>query len=151
MGLPSNRIELLNLLASCLGLDSHEKIDKANIKTINSQILKLMMDENMSYAQIGYCIQYYCETLKQKIQILYGISFVGKIKTEALAAFQRDQRLEQERSFAAKQAAEQMKSTEQKVINIVYVDKKTVSRKLKQLSYENINLNEEADDGNDQN
>jgi hypothetical protein len=150
MELPSNRIELLNLLAGCLGLDSHEKIDKANIKTINSQILKLMMEEKMSYAEIGYCIQYYCSVLKQKIQILYGISFVGKIKTEALASFQREKALEQERSLAAREAAEQIKNGEQTVINIVYVDKKPIPRKLKQLSYETIKLDEEEDDGNNQ-
>lgn len=110
--------------------------------------MQYVLTDGMTYSEIGYVIHYYVNTLHKKIELLYGLSFVGRVRADAFQAFKHEQQSLDVKSQAALVAAEAILNTEKPVFNITYIDKKPAQRKATQLSYDNIELKEDNDGDN---
>ena len=111
---------------------------------IRKQINRYVLDDRMTYKEIGRCIYYYVQIKKKTIDLIYGISFVQYVKKDALAYFNKLDQQKQQQEEAAKKFTI---NSDAWVVNVKEIIKQSKKKqKRQQLSFDNIKL-EEDDNG----
>ena len=127
--------ELLNMI--------REELWRPDIPpSISKQISYYCLLDDMTYKEIAQCIVYYVEVRGLKIDPIYGLSFISKIRPDAAKYFEK---LRQEKIRQEREAEKVVKNQEHNIIfNINYIDNQP--RRPKLLDIGAINMKEESDD-----
>ena len=127
--------ELLNMI--------REELGRPDIPpSIGKQISNYCLLDDMTYKEIAQCIVYYVEVRGLKIDPIYGLSFISKIRPDAAKYFEK---LRQEKIRQEREAEKVVKNQEHNIIfNINYIDNQP--RRPKLLDIGAINMKEESDD-----
>ena len=127
--------ELLNMI--------REELGRPDIPpSISKQISNYCLLDDMTYKEIAQCIVYYVEVRGLKIDPIYGLSFISKIRPDAAKYFEK---LRQEKIRQEREAEKVVQNQEHNIIfNIKYIDNQP--RRPKLLDIGAINMKEESDD-----
>ena len=127
--------ELLNMI--------REELVRPDIpSSISKQISNYCLLDDMTQREIAQCIVYYVEGRGVKIDPIYGLSFISKIRPDAAKYFEK---LRQEKIRQEREAEKVVKNQEHNIIfNINYIDNQP--RRPKLLDIGAINMKEESDD-----
>ncbi len=133
--------ELEQLILEVLGMSSAHPLPT----TIKKQIQKFILEFDYTPKEIAQTIYYYIEVRKQKIDKLYGIWFVKDLKDDAKEYFIQ---LEKEQDLKKQEAQKFSEDRDILVFDISAIQKRKEVRKLKQLDFDSIKLEDGEEDGN---
>jgi uncharacterized protein (UPF0305 family) len=125
--------QLEDLIKHYMNLDKEQSLPN-NIK---KQITRFVLNDEMSYKEIGRAVCYYVECKKRQIDSLYGISFVSNIRADANNYFSK---LEEKQKHKEEEAKKFKTEDDKMVFNIKEIIKSNKPNKLKQLSFDDIDL-----------
>jgi len=130
--------DLHTLIKEYMGLSPTDNIPPI----ILNQITRYIINEQMSYKEIGRCICYYVEKEHKEINPLYGIAFVLNIRDAANKYFIQ---LENNKKQKEEEAKKFIIKDDVVIYNIKEIVKKKTPPKLQELSFDDVNLKEEED------
>lgn len=132
--------ELEQLILEVLGMSSAHPLPT----TIKKQIQKFILEFDYTPKEIAQTIYYYIQVRKQKIDKLYGIWFVKDLREDAKEYFIQ---LKKEEDIKRTEAKKFTEERDVLVFNIPVIQKRAEVRKLKQLDFNSIKLEDGEEDG----
>ena len=136
----SSKIDLQLLTNKYLGLEPDTSLPTSLIRQIN----RLILEQDFDYQEIADCVTYYHESLGKQMDNIHGFWFVENVRAEAKQYTIRQEAIKNSKQEEAKKFDLQ---DEVMVINIKEIVKNKPSRRLSQLDFENIKLEDGDDDG----
>lgn len=133
--------DLQILVNQCLGLEPSKPLPLS----ITRQISRFVLNQDFDYQEIADCITYYHDYLKRDVDIIHGLWFVDNVRSQARQHKEEMLRIQAERINDAKKFDI---LNEVMVIDIKEIIKNKPSRRLSQLDFDNISLEEENNYGN---
>ena len=135
------RRELQLLINQYLGLEPSKPLPLS----ITRQIQRLVLNQNFDYEEIADCVTYYHEYLKKQMDIIHGLWFADNVRSQARQYKEESARIKNEKINEAKKFDLQ---NEVMVIDIKEITKNKPPRRLSQLDFDDIELEDGDENGN---